>query len=142
MKKVIYTKIVGDLFHPGHVRFLKTARALGDKLVVHIVNDTRVQVYKRLPILSQIERAEVIGACQYVDEVHLDGPKVISLNFMDENDYSVYAYGYSTEREAAVKRADCPELPENRICIIPYTVGISTTEIIQRLRERIKTENK
>lgn len=131
----IYTKIVGDLFHPGHVRFLCEAKALGDKLIVQVVGDERVANYKRKPVMNQEERAEVIAACRYVDEVHITGPMIITLDFMDSNGYSVYAYGYSGEKEAITKRQDCIELPDERICIIPYTPGISTTDIIRKIRE-------
>ncbi len=135
MQVIIYTKIVGDLFHPGHVRFLREAKALGDRLVVQVVGDERVAVYKRNPIMTQADRAEVVGSCRYVDEVHLEGPKEITLDFMDRSGYAVYAYGYSSEREAGVKRQDCIELPDSRISIIPYTSGVSTTDIIRRIKE-------
>ncbi len=134
MVRVVYTKIVGDIFHPGHVRFLKNARALGDKLVVQIVSDDRVEAYKRKPVFSQAERAEIIASCRYVDEVHTSGPKEITLDFMNSNGYAVYAYGFSSEKEAGIKRLDCKELPEDRICIIPYSDGISTTEIIHKIK--------
>jgi cytidyltransferase-like protein len=134
MEVVVYTKIVGDIFHPGHVKFLKTARALGDKLVVQIVPDDRVQAYKRKPTMTQAERAEVIASCRYVDEVQLSGPKQITLDFMNMNGYNIYAYGFSSENEAAAKRRDCIELPHDRIFIIPYSHGISTTDIISRIK--------
>ncbi len=138
MPVTIYTKIVGDLFHIGHVRFLRNARALGDRLIVQVVPDERVAAYKRAPIMNQQERAEVIAACAYVDEVHLEGPKTITLDFMDGNGFDSYAYGYSSEKEALVKRQDCIELPDHRIRVIPYTPGISTTEIINRVLTRGK----
>jgi cytidyltransferase-like protein len=136
MEIVIYTKIVGDIFHPGHVRFLKSAKSLGDKLVVQIVSDDRVQVYKRIPIMSQIERAEVIASCRYVDEVQISGPRQITLDFMNLNGYNLYAYGFSSSKEADAKRKDCIELPNERIAIIPYLHGISTTEIINRIKNQ------
>lgn len=136
MRMNIYTKMVGDLFHPGHVRFLREARALGDRLIVQVVCDERVAVYKRTPVMNQKERAEVIAACKYVDEVHLIGPRTITLDFMDHNGFDIYAYGYSSEKEALTKRWDCIELPDTRIRIIPYTPGISTTDMIRRIRER------
>lgn len=132
----IYTKMVGDLFHTGHVRFLHEARALGDRLIVQVVSDERVGAYKRVPVMTQEERAEVIAACKYVDEIHLTGPRVITLDFMDRNGFDIYAYGYSGEKEAVTKRNDCIELSDSRIRIIPYTTGISTTDIIKRIKEQ------
>jgi len=138
MPVIIYSKVVGDLFHIGHVRFLREAKALGDRLIVQVVSDERVAVYKRVPFMSQHERAEVVASCVYVDEVHLEGPKTITLDFMDRNGFEIYAYGYSSERESLVKRQDCIELPDQRIRIIPYTPGISTTDIIDRVLTRGK----
>ncbi len=137
MKKIIYTKIVGDIFHPGHIKFLKKAREQGDKLVVHVVSDERVMAYKRKPILSQSERAEVVASCRYVDEVILDGPKEITIAYMTSKGYTHYAYGFSDEVEAKVKRQDCSELSDDQIFIIPYSKGISTTELIHRIKSSL-----
>lgn len=132
--------MVGDLFHPGHVEFLRRARAMGDKLVVQVVPDERVEIYKRRPIMTVEERAVVLSSCKYVDEVHTSGPREITLDFMDKNAYDVYAYGFSSERERDSKRQDCKDLPESRIAIVPYSPGISTTEIIERIKLRFPKE--
>jgi cytidyltransferase-like protein len=133
----IYTKIVGDLFHYGHVRFFEAVKSKCDRLVVHVVSDERVAAYKRLPITNQTERAEVIAACRYVDEVVLAGPKTITLSYMNDNNFDIYAYGYSTEQEHIVKRQDCIELPDNRIMVVDYTAGISTSDLINRVHNRL-----
>lgn len=134
--KVIYTKMVADLFHVGHVHFLMQARSLGDRLVVHVVSDERVAAYKRPPIMTQAERAAVLGACKFVDEVRLEGPKEITAHFMKTNEFNIYVYGYSDLKEAEIKQRDCIDLEESNISIIPYLSGISTTELIKRIKER------
>lgn len=48
----VYADIVGDLFHYGHVEFLRQARALGDYLLVAICADEVVAPNKRRPILT------------------------------------------------------------------------------------------
>ncbi len=128
-----YTKMVGDLFHYGHVNLFKQVKSFADYLVVQVVEDARVQAYKRKPILTQQERILVIEACKFVDEVTAFGPKEISLAFMKANGFDYYAYSFSSEKERIVKRADCIGLPEKMILELPYTFGISTTEIIQRV---------
>ena len=137
-KRVIYTKMVADLFHHGHVHFLAHARSLGDALVVHVVDDARVQDYKRLPIMNQQERAQIVSACRYVDEVRLDGPREITSSFLHENGYAIYAFGYADDRERIIKRRDCHSLSDTQIAEVPYTVGISTTELIERILSRNK----
>ena len=57
------------MFHYGHVRMLERARALGDTLVVGVVRDEDVQLYKRTPVLALEERMEVVRGCRHADEV-------------------------------------------------------------------------
>jgi cytidyltransferase-like protein len=135
--KRAYTKVVGDLFHYGHVNFFKQIKEIANYLVVQVVDDARVQAYKRLPILNQQERMAVIEACKFVDEVQAQGPKEISLDFMLQHDFSYYAYSFSTETERQQKRIDCKELPAHMVIELPYTPGISTTDILQRILKRM-----
>jgi cytidyltransferase-like protein len=137
MIRTVYTKMVADLFHPGHVEFLKAARALGDRLVVHVVDDARVQAAKRLPIMTQQERAAVVDASRYVDEVRLEGPKVMSHAFMTQNGFDLYAISFSDEAEKLIKRGDCGDLPDSMIAVLPYTPQISTTTLLQRIALRM-----
>ena len=65
----IYVDMVADLFHYGHVEFLKKARSLGDYLLVGIHADDAVASYKRTPILTMDERMACINGCRFVDEV-------------------------------------------------------------------------
>ena len=50
----VYVDMVADLFHYGHVEFLRKARALGDHLLVGICSDEAVQTNKLKPILTGI----------------------------------------------------------------------------------------
>jgi D-glycero-beta-D-manno-heptose 1-phosphate adenylyltransferase len=60
-----------DLFHVGHIRYLKEARDMGDILVVALNSDSSVRRLKgpRRPILPQRERAEILSAFWFVDYV-------------------------------------------------------------------------
>jgi len=86
--------------------------------------------------MTQAERLEVVAGCRYVDEALADGPKVITLDFMYSQGYSVYAYAYAHDQEKLSKRRDCPDLPDDMIALLQYTPGISTTEILERVRRR------
>jgi len=131
--KTIYTKVVADLFHMGHVNFFRNARALGDKLVVHVVDDTRVTMAKRKPIMSQAERIALVSACKYVDETKADGPIVITREFMNKHGYDIYAFAVSGEGELASKLADCPDLPPEMLGVLDRTPGISTSDLIRKV---------
>jgi cytidyltransferase-like protein len=133
----IYTKVVADLFHAGHVNFFRQARELGDRLVVQVVGDARVAAAKRAPLMTQAERLAVVAGCRWVDEAQLDGPRIITRAFMDKNNYAIYAYAAVDEAEAISKRRDCADLPDDRVRVLRYTADISSTLIYQRLRERL-----
>ncbi len=62
---------VFDLLHIGHLRFLESARHLGDRLIVGVESDARVRRWKgpERPIQTQEDRAELLRALRVVDDV-------------------------------------------------------------------------
>jgi D-beta-D-heptose 7-phosphate kinase/D-beta-D-heptose 1-phosphate adenosyltransferase len=69
--KVVFTNGCYDLLHPGHIRLLERARALGDRLIVAINSDSSIRRLKgpQRPILPEAERAELMAALAAVDAV-------------------------------------------------------------------------
>src|SRR4030065_60690 len=70
-RRVVFTNGVFDLLHPGHVRYLREARALGDALIVGVNSDTSTRSIKgpERPINPEHERAELLLALASVDAV-------------------------------------------------------------------------
>ena len=70
-QKVVFTNGCYDLLHPGHVRLLERARALGDHLVVAVNSDSSIRRLKGAlrPILPETERAELMASLAAVDAV-------------------------------------------------------------------------
>jgi rfaE bifunctional protein nucleotidyltransferase chain/domain len=68
-KTIVFTNGVYDLIHPGHIRYLQAARALGDALIVGVNSDRSVRANKgpSRPVNPEAERAEVIAALSCVD---------------------------------------------------------------------------
>ncbi len=61
-----------DIFHPGHLSFLRQARRHGDRLYAVIARDrTVLAVKKRLPIMTEKERLESVKASGLADEAML-----------------------------------------------------------------------
>ena len=132
----VYAAMVGDLFHFGHVEFLRQARALGDHLTVGLVTDRWAASYKRLPVLSYEERKAVILACRYVDEV-VPVDQNVTDDFMRAGDFSLRAYGVASEAENQRYRETFhADTSPDYLRRVPYTVGISTSDIIKRIRDR------
>lgn len=135
-QKRVYTRMVADLFHVGHINFLREAKALGTHLTVFVVSDQRVQENKgKHPVMSQSERAAVVSACKYVDAVVTEGPLHATPEFMQERGYDVYTFACSSEKERQEKYKLCAALPASMIKEIDYTEGISTTDLLARVTQ-------
>jgi rfaE bifunctional protein nucleotidyltransferase chain/domain len=71
-KTIVFTNGVFDILHPGHVRYLRDARALGDLLIVGVNSDRSAKALNKAPnrpINSEAERAEILAALASVDAV-------------------------------------------------------------------------
>jgi glycerol-3-phosphate cytidylyltransferase len=69
MDEIVYTGGTFDLFHKGHVNFLKQCARLG-KVTVSLNPDAFILKYKgKAPVMSYDERKSVLEACRYVDKV-------------------------------------------------------------------------
>ncbi len=72
-QKVVFTNGCYDILHPGHIRLLESARALGDVLVLALNTDDSVARLKgpSRPLLSEQQRAAMAVALEAVDAVVL-----------------------------------------------------------------------
>ena len=67
--KIVYTYVVGDLLHIGHIIYLENAKALGDKLVVGVLTDRAVMEKKPKPTIGFLERMRIVQSLKCVDLV-------------------------------------------------------------------------
>jgi glycerol-3-phosphate cytidylyltransferase len=131
----VYADMVADLFHYGHVEFLRRARELGDELVVGIHSDATVESYKRAPVMTMPERVRVVEACRYVDEVVPDAPLEVSEDWIERHRIDLVVHGddLDPEQEAAMYAVPASM---GILRTVPYTEGISTSDLLARLRAR------
>ena len=130
--------MVADLFHSGHVEFFKKARAFGDYLLVGIHADEVLisHDYKKgKPILTMEERVNIVGACRFVDEVLPNAPFIIDRPWIDEHNIEIVVRGDDMLQERLEYFYSVP-IAMGIFRTVPYTEGISTTEIIRRVIER------
>lgn len=133
---VVFTNGVFDILHPGHVRYLQDARALGDLLIVGINSDRSVRTLGKAPdrpIHPEHERAEVLEALAAVDGVVI---------FDEETPYAIIS---ALQPDILVKGADwgehdivgrdIVEARGGRVVRMPLAQGYSTTKIIERVRK-------
>jgi rfaE bifunctional protein nucleotidyltransferase chain/domain len=132
-RRVVFTNGCFDLLHPGHVRYLQQARALGDTLIVALNSDRSVRELKgpARPILQEQERAEVIAALACVDYVLIfDEPtpqRVIAALLPD-----VLVKGGDWSVESIVGREEV-EAAGGQVLSLPFVDGVSTSDIIARV---------
>ena len=66
-----------DFLHPGHLFFLKKAKALGDHLVVVVARDRNVIIVKgRKPLNSEMDRLQLVKQLRLADKVVL-GDRIV-----------------------------------------------------------------
>ena len=135
-KKIVFTNGCFDILHPGHTRYLFSAKELGDYLIVAINSDRSVRAIKGAgkPIVPQDERAELLAALSCVDGV---------IVFDEETPLKVIKY---LMPDILVKGGDWPEeeivgadVVKKRggeVRRIPFVSGYSTTRIIDRIKGR------
>lgn len=137
--KRVYVDMVGDLFHRGHVEFLRKAKQFEEKiyLIVGIHSDEDCTSYKRKPIFSMKDRVEIVKACKYVDEVIPNAPIKISEEFLDRYKIDIVIHG--SDMNKYLKEV-CYQIPIERkiMRIIPYYRLISTTKIIKKIKNANK----
>lgn len=133
-RQVVFTNGVYDLLHPGHVRYLKAARAEGDLLIVGVNSDRSVKSYKdpTRPLIPEQERAELIAALACVDGAVIfddDTPDRIIKRIQPD----VLVKGADWAADAIVGR-DTVEARGGRVVRMPIEQGWSTSAIIERIR--------
>ena len=130
----VYADMTADLFHYGHVEFLRQARALGDYLLVGIHSDDVLEANKRKPILTLEERVKSVAGCRWVDEVIPGAPWRIDAPWIEKYGIDLAVHGDDFSQEQIDYYYEVP-LGLGIFRTIPYSPGISTSDIIRRCRE-------
>jgi D-glycero-beta-D-manno-heptose 1-phosphate adenylyltransferase len=133
-RTIVFTNGVFDLLHPGHVRYLQQARALGDALIVGLNSDRSVRAIKgpSRPITPQDERAELVAALVAVDAAVIfdeDTPWHLIAALQPD----VLVKGADWAEDAIVGR-DIVEARGGRVVRVPIESGYATTAIVERIR--------
>ncbi|MCH9613425.1 MAG: Bifunctional protein HldE [Chlamydiia bacterium] len=131
----VYADITGDLLHAGHIEFFKKAKAFGDYLIIGVLSDETVASYKRKPIMSMDERAALIASCKLVDEVIKDPPLCASKEWLKEHEIDLVVHGDDFNPDLLVEQYG-PAIEMGIFRSVPYTKGISTSELLERVNAR------
>lgn len=134
-RTVGFTSGTFDLLHGGHVSYLEEAKALCDVLIVGVNNDDSVKSYKgdQRPIVPEAYRLQVVAALACVDYAFLFPEKKNRANIEAlRPHFYIKAGDYSPESLSSAKYLE-PWAGE--VKIIPFVPGLSTTGIIEKIKE-------
>lgn len=133
-KKIVYATMTGDLFHRGHLEFIKKAKKLGDFLIIGLHPDDVVRRYKRGPIIPFEDRKKIIESIREVGKVVedcMDFRKPTMFDNLKKYKVSIAVHG-DDWLPPLYKKAE-----EQKLCKVvqvecyPY---ITTTKLLQEIR--------
>lgn len=137
MKK-IYVAMSADLLHPGHLNIIEHACQLGGEVIIGLLTDKAIASYKRLPFLTFEQRKKIMenvkGVSQVVAQETLD--YVHNLEKI-RPDYVVHGDDWKTGVQAETRQRVIETLAQwgGQLVEIPYTVGISSSQIQKAMNE-------
>lgn len=135
-KRIVFTNGCFDILHPGHTRYLYSARALGDYLIVAVNSDHSVKAIKGpdRPVTSEQERAELVAALGCVDGVIIfdqEDPLKVIQHLVP---HILVKGGDWAEDE--IIGADVVKGAGGEVRRIPFESGYSTTQIIRKITDQ------
>ena len=124
-----YTTGCFDIFHDGHVNFLKNCKARCNTLIVGVTSDQKIREEKnRNPVFNIQQRMKILESCRYVDSVieHRDSNKKDAFNKL-KFDLLLIGDDHYKEKEYEEMSNLC------KVVYIPYTSSVSSSSIRSKL---------
>ena len=133
-RRLVFTNGCFDLLHPGHLRSLEQARALGDVLIVGLNSDSSVRQLKGegRPVIAERERAEILAALESVDAVVIFDdltPREVIARLLPD----VLVKGGDWPGDQIVGREEV-EAAGGRVVSVAVEPGFSTSAILARMK--------
>jgi rfaE bifunctional protein nucleotidyltransferase chain/domain len=135
-ERIVLANGVFDLLHVGHIRYLQSAKAEGEVLVVGVNSDASARTLKGpgRPVLGEQARAELVAAVAAADYVVIfNEPSVDAL--LEALRPDVHAKGTDYTAETVPERETARRLGV-RVAIVGDPKHHSTRELLARLQER------
>ncbi len=139
----IYLGMSADLLHPGHLNIINEARKIIEKngegeIIVGLLTDKAIASYKRLPYMTFEQRKVIVenvkGVSQVIPQETLDYvPNLLKI----KPDYVLHGDDWKTGVQAKTRQRIIDTLKEwgGEVIDIPYTKGISSTNLNKSLKE-------
>lgn len=139
----VYVAMAVDLLHPGHINVIGRAAELGS-VTVGLLTDSAVAKYKRLTFMNFDQRAMLLQQIKGVDFVIPQETWDYRPNLQQlKPDYVVHGDDWVTGVQAGIRRQVIDVLSEwgGQLVEVPYTHGISSTQLHSQMREVGTTPN-
>ena len=137
MAKIVYVGMSADMIHPGHLNIIKEASKLGD-VIVGVLTDEAIASYKRLPALKYEQRKIIVESIKGVKEVVPQNELDYTVNLKKiKPDYVVHGDDWQKGIQRKTRQKVIDTLAEwgGILHEVPYTQGISSSQLNQRLKE-------
>jgi D-beta-D-heptose 7-phosphate kinase/D-beta-D-heptose 1-phosphate adenosyltransferase len=134
-KKIVFTNGCFDILHVGHIRYLKSARSLGDCLVLGLNADVSVKRIKgkSRPVNSEKDRAEILSALECVDHLVLFSEKTPEkLIRALRPDFLVKGGDW---KKKDIVGSDFVESYGGQVLSLPFVKGFSTTRLLEKIQK-------
>lgn len=120
-----------DVFHVGHLNILERAAAYGDALIVGISTDQlNFSKKNRNPIYPQHSRSTIVSALKCVDQVFYEESLELKRQYIEQYKADILVMGDDWQGKFDEFKDIC------QVIYLPRTPSISTTEIIEIVKER------
>ena len=132
----VYMDGVFDLFHRGHLESIKNCLNYGDEVIIGVVSDKDAESYKRIPIISENDRVEIISQLKIVNNVIFPCPLIITKEFITINNIDIVVHGFSNNNDYEVQKKFFKDPIDMGIFKkVKYYDKISTTDIIKKIKK-------
>lgn len=119
-----------DVFHVGHLRILKRAKAEGDFLIVGVSSDElNLSKKGRAPVYPLESRLEIIASLSIVDEVFVEDSLELKRQYIEQFNADKLVMGDDWQGKFDEFSDICEPV------YLPRTPSISTTEIIEVIKQ-------
>ena len=138
--RIVYTYLVMDLLHEGHLLYIKNAKAIAGedgKLVIEILTDEAVMEKKSKPTQSFKERIRISEAIKYIDvvvpqETYSPLNNIINI----KPDYVVESSSHDFEELEEMEEEMKALNLKTKIIVLPYYPTQSSTSIKEKIKEK------
>ena len=143
-KDLVYVGMSGDVIHPGHINILKIAESYGE-VVVGLLTDKAISSYKKVPLMSYEERYIVLSGIKHISKIIKQETLDYTSNLTKlKPKYVVHGDDWKSgiQKETREKVVKTLEKWGGELIEVPYTEGISSASLKDKLAKKITTDER